>query len=320
MSRRSGRFQPVKPIGQAPRRVEGIRWLRSDGTPNFSNRVRERESEIKYIATRPVIVTSPTAPVLEACESIYYKRIRALPVVNPGSETVEGLLTVMDLVDYLGGGEKFRIIELRHKNNMFTSLREPVDNIMSKPVVTADWRSPLTKVLELMVTHSLGVVPITDTEGRIWGILTEHDIVRHLMEKTVGVPVKDIMSRNVITISLHDPLGKAGKLMVTYGFRRLPVVENGGIVGMLTAKDYVYFFGSHEAFRYSISGSINEVLDTPVENIMGREVYTISPDEDAGNAATLMASKGVSSLLVVENGELKGIITERDILYALASS
>lgn len=53
---------------------------------------------------------------------------------------------------------------------------------------------------------------------------------------------------------------------------------------------------------------------------MSREVYTISPDEDAGNAATLMASKGVSSLLVVENGELKGIITERDILYALASS
>jgi len=67
-----------------PRRPEGIRWLRSDGKPNISDRIYRVEGDAQIIATRPVYTIAKTSPVLEAAETIAYKWVRALPVVNPG--------------------------------------------------------------------------------------------------------------------------------------------------------------------------------------------------------------------------------------------
>ncbi|MEM2419228.1 MAG: CBS domain-containing protein, partial [Candidatus Hadarchaeales archaeon] len=60
-----------------------------------------------------------------------------------------------------------------------------------------------------------------------------------------------------------------------------------------------------------------EALKKPVENIMTREVVTITPEKDLGEAAALMDEKGFGGLPVVEEQTLEGIITEHDLLKLL---
>jgi predicted transcriptional regulator len=87
----------------------------------------------------------------------------------------------------------------------------------------------------------------------------------------------------------------------------------------VSALDIVYYFGSHTAFSVITGRNIEEALSTKVTEVMSKEVYTIRDSEDVGAAAELMNKLNTNSLIVVdEAGEAKGIITERDVLLALA--
>ncbi len=304
-----------------PRRPEGIRWLRSDGKPNFSTRLYRREGELKILATRPVIHVAPTTPFGEALETMAKHNVRALPVAQPSDKALAGLLKLSNIVSYLGGGELYNIVVNRYGGSIYKAMEEPVDSIMDRHPFTATIMDRLTGVLERMVLEGVGVVVVVDSEGRLYGILTEHDIVRRLMEKKVGVRVSEVMARNVVTIDVEASLMDAAKRMIKYRFRRLPAVDPAGDVkGMLTAKDIVRFFGTHQAYIHVTRGLVEEAMSVPVYEVMSPVFYTVPPDMDVGDAATLMAEKGVSSLLVVKGGRLKGIITERDVLFALAAN
>lgn len=305
----------------APRRPEGIRWLRSDGRPNFSSRLYRREGELKILATRPVIYVAPTTPIGEALEIMAKHNVRALPVAQPSDRVLHGLLKLLNIVSYLGGGELYNIVLNRYSGSIYKAMEEPVESIMDRNPLVASTLDKLTTVLERMVIEGVGVVVVTDPENRLYGILTEHDIVRRLAEKKVGVRVSEVMARNVVTIDVEASLRDAAERMVKYRFRRLPAVDPAGDVkGMLTAKDIVRFFGSHQAYVHLTKGLLEEAMSIPVYEVMNPVFYTVSPDTDVGDAATLMMEKGVSSLLVVRSGRLKGIVTERDVLFALAAN
>ena len=302
------------------RRPEGIRWLRSDGKPNLSDRVRRKEGDAKIIARRPVYTVTRTTTVLGALEEMARLNVRVLPVVPPSKPVLEGIVTVMDMVNYLGGGELHNIVVRRHGGSIYSALlREQVSSIMNPNPVTVTVEERLPQIIEKMVLHNVGVLPVIYPDGSLWGIITEHDLVKELVEKKVGRKVEEVMTRNVVTVESSATLGEALKTMVKYGVRRLPVVEEGRVWGMITAKDVVRFFGSHDVFRYITGDRVEEALQVPVKAVGAPVYYTIEPSADVGDAATLMMEKGVSSLLVVEDGELKGIVTERDVLYALAA-
>ncbi len=303
------------------RRPEGIRWLRSDGKPNLSDRIWKSEGEAKIIARRPVYTVTRTTTILGALEEMTRLNVRALLVTPPSKPLLEGIVTVMDMVNYLGGGELYNIVVRRHGGNIYSALlREHVASVMNPNPVTVSVSDRIATIIEKMVLNNVGVLPVVYPDGSIWGIITEHDLVKELMEKKVGRKVSEVMTENVITIEASATLHDALKTMVKYGVRRLPIVENDSIWGMVTAKDVVRFFGSHDVFRYISSDRVEEALAAPVKVVGTPTYYTIEPDADVGDAATMMMEKGVSSLLVVKDGRLVGIITERDVLYALATS
>jgi len=303
-----------------PRRPEGIRWLRSDGKPNFSDRIYRSEKDAKILARRPVYTTTKTTTILGAAEEITRYNVRALPVVSPSQEKLEGIITATDLVNYFGGGELFNIVVNRHKGNIYSALlKEHVASVMNPNPVFITTRETLASIIETMVTKNVGVLPVVFEDMTLWGIITEHDLVEHLAEKTVGRKVEEVMTKSVITIDSKASIKDAAETMIKYGIRRLPIIEEGKVWGMVTAKDVVRFFGSHDVFRYIEGDSVEEALKAPVK-LVGLSGYaTINPDADVGDAATLMREKGVSSLLVIQDGQLAGIITERDILFAIAT-
>lgn len=303
--------------GLRPRRVEGYRWLRSDGTPNFSDHVYRRGGSVVKVATTDLKTASPTTPVLELAETMTYNNIRSIPIVNSKLE-LEGLVLATCIVNYIGGGELYNVVIERHSGNIYSALKEPASTIMIKNPIVAYTSDKITNVIEKMIIEGIGVVPILDEENKIYGIVTERDLVEYFVEKEeVGVKVLDVMSKNVITIERDSTLKKAAETMVKLGFRRLPVVEENRIAGMITAKDIVRFVGIHDIFKKTVSGNIEEALNTPIVEVMNKSVYTIPPTTDVSEAARYMMERGVSSLLVVEDERLIGIVTERDILYGI---
>ncbi len=308
-----------RPGARRPRktRIEGQRWLRSDGTPNFADHVYRKEGDIILVVKKDPKTASPVTPVLELAEIMSYNNIRSIPIVNSKLE-LEGLVLSTNIVNYFGGGELYNIVIERHQGNLYSALKEPASSVMIPNPITIYVASKITELLKVMVTEGVGVVPVLDLENKLYGIVTERDLVEYFSEKAeTGVKVEDVMTREVVTIEVSANIKKAAETMIKLGFRRLPVIEDGKIAGILTSKDIVRFIGEHKIFEKAPTGKVEEALATPVSEVMSKIAYTIGRNEDIAQAAKYMMEKGVSSLLVVKDETLQGIITERDILYGM---
>lgn len=125
--------------------------------------------------------------------------------------------------------------------------------------------------------------------------------------------VKDWMTGEVITITPDTKLPDAHRLMMDKQVRRLPVVKDGHLVGIITRGD-VREAEPSDATSLNI-WEINYLLSKlEVEGIMTKKPITIAQDATVGEAARLMLEHKISGLPVVDNkGKLAGIITESDI-------
>jgi acetoin utilization protein AcuB len=142
-------------------------------------------------------------------------------------------------------------------------------------------------------------------------------IIEPSVPQRTNIVVSDWMSAPVQVVSPTTPVGDAYSLMMYRGIRRLPVVANGRLVGIVTLGDLREARPS-PASSLSIY-ELNYLLSRlTVEQIMTHNPYTVRPDMPIQKAARIMLSRKVSSLPVVEeDGTVVGIITESDIFRML---
>lgn len=127
--------------------------------------------------------------------------------------------------------------------------------------------------------------------------------------------VKDIMSANVYTVSPQTTLPDAMALMEEKKIRRLPVVENDRLVGIVTLLDLVRASPS-PATSLSV-WELNYLLaKLPVKDIMAKNPLTVRSDVPIDEAAKVMREHRIGGLPVVDDGKLVGMITETDIFTA----
>jgi CBS domain-containing protein len=176
----------------------------------------------------------------------------------------------------------------------------------------------LKEAIGIMIEHNVGGLPVVDDEGKIWAIITERDVIDLFMGKISGVRVEEEMSTRTLTINPSTTIFEAAKTMTTQGFRRLPIVSDGKLAGIMTVMDIVRYFGSKQVFGHLRAGAITQVLQTPVMEIATKKVVTVEPQVDVGIAAKLMRENNIGALPVVSDGKLVGIITERDFFKVIA--
>ena len=129
--------------------------------------------------------------------------------------------------------------------------------------------------------------------------------------------VKDLMSKRVFTVGPEDMLDKVFFLFNFEAIRHLPVVEKGKLVGVLSDRDLKKIMGPRKKLvTDKDKGTQFTVYARRVRTIMHRGVMTIGPDEQAADAAAIMAKRKIGCLPVVKKDKLVGIITATDILRA----
>jgi CBS domain-containing protein len=273
---------------------------------------KKREGEILHVAKSPVVTMAPTTPIYDGIRTMTREGFRRIPIANPGTRTLEGVVTATDVINYLGGGKKFQIIQRKFRGNFFKAINEPIKIIMTKKVVSVKTSAKISEAIELMKRRNLGGLPVVDDEKRVRAIITERDIANMFADRLSGETVARLMSEKVVTALPKTTIFEVAKTITTQGFRRLPIISEDKLIGIITAMDIIRFFGSGEVFKYLKSGTITQVLNTPALEIATKEVTTIKPNEDVGQAAKIMQEKNIGALPVVTNEKLVGIITERD--------
>ncbi|MEM2917354.1 MAG: CBS domain-containing protein [Candidatus Bathyarchaeia archaeon] len=299
-----------------PRRVKGEtfrRRLRESGPLRLkASSPKKREGEIMSVAKSPVVTMAATTPVYDAIQIMTREGFRRIPVVDAGTKALRGIITATDIVNYLGGGEKFEIIQKKYSNNFFKAINEPVKSIMTQNAVSVLTSAKISDAIALMKQHKIGGLPVVDEKNRVWGIVTERDILAIFKGRISGVKVSELMTKEVLTATPETSIFEAEKIMTKEGFRRLPIVSNGKLFGIVTAMDILRFFGSNKVFQHLQSGTVIQVLQTPLSEIATKDVATVEPEADVGEAAKRMQERNIGALPVVKRGMLVGIITERD--------
>ncbi len=278
----------------------------------------DRKGEIMTIAKCPVITAALTTSVYDVVHIMAEEGFRRIPIVDPRTKMLQGIVTSTDIVDYLGGGRKFEIIQRELDGSFFKAINEPVKSIMRPNPPTVENVATIGRAIELMKQHGVGGLPVVDNANRMLAIVTEKDLLNVFEGKARGVKVVALMTKEVVTGTGETTIIEAAREMVGKSFRRLPLVSEGRLVGIVTAMDIVRFFGSGEVFQHLRSGTILQVLQTPALQIGTERLVTTSQDADVTEAARTMKERNVGALLVVDDGKLVGMLTERDF-FKLAS-
>lgn len=287
------------------------------GSLDFKSKLSQHESDIMMVAKRDVVQIPPTMTIMGAVKTMVKYRFRRLPVSDPGTNRLMGIVTVMDVVNFLGGGDKAQIIENKHRGNLLSAINEEISSIMEEDVITLHEGDSIDDVIKMMLLGNLSGFPVVNDESKVIGIVSERDFIGLVANIITGKRVADFMSRDVVSVRPDTKVEDAARVMISNDFRRLPIVHEGVMTGVVTTSDIINYLGSGEVFEKLVTGNMHEALGVPIKVIAREAPVTVEPDLDLGEAADLMIARDVSVLPVVVDGALSGIITERDFLSAL---
>lgn len=115
-----------------------------------------------------------------------------------------------------------------------------VRELMNPSVVTIEPGASAALAARLLSRHNVGALPVCGTDGRLRGMVTDRDIILRCIaaeEDPAQTPVRDIMTRGCAWVEPRSDCRQATQLMAQRQVRRLPVVEGGKVVGIVSLAD-----------------------------------------------------------------------------------
>jgi CBS domain-containing protein len=192
---------------------------------------------------RARIVLMIAAPPRHAVR--YLQVVGAFARLLRKSEVLESMLGAADASAFVGlhSFEESRLPE-----------QLAVRDVMTDQPRTIGPDAPLTEAARTLVRSGLGALPVVDPDGRVIGMVSEREVIRHLLKMQaftgpdarpalpVGAgakTVRDAMTRQVLCVAPDQPIAEVASLMSNKEVERVPVVRDGVLVGFLTRGDIV---------------------------------------------------------------------------------
>ncbi|MCD4799854.1 MAG: CBS domain-containing protein [Methanosarcinales archaeon] len=287
------------------------------GAVDIKSRVSHNQGDIMAIASKDIVTLPPTTNIMGTAKTMLKYGFRRVPIADAGTNRLVGIITSLDIVDFLGGGLRHNIVKNRYKGNLAAAINEDVREIMKKDVVSLGVNDNISNAIKTMIERNIGGIPIVDDDNVVVGIVSERDFVRTVADITTSKSVNKYMSDKVVTASPDISVGEATRTMIEKGFRRIPIVKEDVLLGIVTASDVMRYLGSGEIFQKLMTGDVSDAFQVPLKSLILRDIVWTNSGIDIGEAAALMLKNKVGALPIIDDGELCGILTERDIIKAL---
>jgi CBS domain-containing protein len=111
-------------------------------------------------------------------------------------------------------------------------------DIMTRKVCTIQPGATAQEVAQLLDQHRISGAPVVDAQGRLIGMITEADIISKVNRE--GLRVADIMTHELIVVAEDTPVGEIAQLLTERKIKRVPVVKDGKLVGIVSRADIVH--------------------------------------------------------------------------------
>jgi CBS domain-containing protein len=110
--------------------------------------------------------------------------------------------------------------------------------IMTPELVTVGPNSSIEEAIETLLAKGISGLPVVDAEGRLVGVITEFALLAVAYDQGVkNHTVSQHMTRDVITVDFNDPLSRVADVCIVHRVRRVPVMQNGRLVGLIARRD-----------------------------------------------------------------------------------
>ena len=119
-----------------------------------------------------------------------------------------------------------------------------VKEIMTTDVRTIRPEDTVKVLAQEMIKYKIGSLVVVEGSGEVVGIATERDIIEDIIllgKSPEEIKVRDIMTKDLVTINPSSTLEEAAELMVNHKIKKLPVIEKGRLVGIVTATDLIAY-------------------------------------------------------------------------------
>jgi CBS domain-containing protein len=174
-----------------------------------------------------------------------------------------------------------------------------IEDIMVRDVASATLPGSRDEILKVLKNKHISGVPVIK-DSKVVGIVTRTNLLQNPEEEQLAL----LMTRNPITISPGSALQTAARLLLEHSIRRLPVVDEGKLVGLVTVADVV-----------ATIADMN--IDIPIKDYVEKDVVAIYNETPLPVVARIMELAGVKAVPVLDaNLELVGIISDRDVISA----
>ena len=185
-----------------------------------------------------------------------------------------------------------------------------IKNLMSEDVINIDKDQNLSDALKLLRKHNVSRLPVTNNKELV-GIISERDIANKLgSSKYESMPasrlhISSVMVKDVFTVPQTMQLGEVAGLMLENGIGSVPVMdEDDKMVGIVSKADFV---------TLAVGIAFDKIT---VKEIMSKDVVEVSSTERLVHARRLMLESHVGRLPVVDDDNLVGMITSKDLMRA----
>jgi len=171
------------------------------------------------------------------------------------------------------------------------------------------------EAVAMMVKGHVSGLPVVDDTGLV-GIVSEKDVLRLLYETEhlQGV-VKDYMTKDIITFDEDDDLADICECLANNNFRRVPILHQGSLAGIISRSDIIRTCNSIFKTRNMAQRATRREIGPLAGDVMNRGLITVKRNTDIYEAMEILATMNVTGLPVVDDYmNLVGMVTEKDML------
>jgi CBS domain-containing protein len=189
---------------------------------------------------------------------------------------------------------------------------------MQYGVVSIGKDRPVSEAIQLLLAKRISGLAVAE-EGRLQGILSEKDVLKLLCEKDyLPGSVGDHMSTGVATFDVEDEFSSICQWLTEHDFRRVPVLREGLLAGMITRADIIRVYRARFG---SAKGAVCQPRyreQLRARDAMTHGLLTVRRETSLGEAVDILCTHHVTGLPVVDEGmHLQGMITEKDVLRCM---
>lgn len=186
-----------------------------------------------------------------------------------------------------------------------------LSDLVHREIITITSKASIIDAARMMRERKIGSVFIEE-ENEYIGIVTDSDLVRKAFTKDLPfeTQVTQVMGSPLIEIDIEKSVMDANHLMYFNEIRHLAISEKGKVVGIISVRDIV------RCFLSTAEGPMNTMGDVikPLTVLTHRDIKTIDASCTAREAAFQMEKIKIGSLMVTDNGNYTGIVTEADLV------